>query len=48
MKSQMKSLYCEVSSEKYFSEYALIDSSVIDSTDNNLVDILLDSSVIFG
>ena len=44
----MKNQYCEVSSEKYFPEYALIDSSVIDSTESLDTKIQLDASVIFG
>ncbi len=48
MKKQVKSQFNEVNSEKYYSEYALIDSSVINSVEITGVSTQLDSGIIFG
>ena len=48
MKKQMKSQFNEVNSEKYYSEYALIDSSVINSVEITGASTQLDSGIIFG
>jgi hypothetical protein len=48
MKDQMKSQFSEVNSEKYYSEYALIDSSIINSVEMTGANTQLDSGVIFG
>lgn len=48
MKDQMKSQFSEVNNEKFYSEYALIDSSVINSAELTGVNSQLDSSIIFG
>ena len=48
MKKQAKSQFTEVNNEKYYSEYALIDSSVINSTELTGSRTQLDSGIIFG
>lgn len=48
MKNQVKSQPSEVSSEKYFPEYAPIDSSVINSVEKSGVSSQLNSGIIFG
>ena len=48
MKDQMKSQFSEVNSEKYYSEYALIDSSIINSVEITGASTQLDSGIIFG
>ena len=48
MKDQMKIQFSEVNNEKYYSEYALIDSSVINSVEITGASTQLDSGIIFG
>jgi hypothetical protein len=47
MKKQMKSQLVEVNQDKYFSEFALIESSIIGSN-NATGDCQPDASLIFG
>lgn len=48
MKKQVKSQFSEVNNEKYYSEYALIDSSIINSVEITGTGTQLDSGIIFG
>lgn len=48
MEKQVKSQFNEVNSEKYYSEYALIDSSIINPVDMTGANTQLDSGIIFG
>jgi hypothetical protein len=48
MEKQVKSQFNEANNEKYYSEYALIDSSVINSAEMTGANTQLDSGIIFG
>ena len=48
MEKQVKSQFNEVNNEKYYSEYALIDSSIINSVEITSASTQLDSGIIFG
>ena len=48
MEKQVKSQFNEVNSEKYYSEYALIDPRIINSVEITGVNTQLDSGIIFG
>lgn len=48
MEKQVKSKFNEANSEKFYSEYALIDSSIINSVESCSTSVQLDSGIIFG
>ena len=48
MKKQVKSQFDEVNNEKFYSEYVLIDSSIINSVEITGASPQLDSGIIFG